>query len=379
MQRDTMILQAGYRPTREAGPFLAGPQFSSTYTAPGEPSQHDLTYGRFHNPTWTAWEEALGVLEGGQAVAYASGMAAVEAVFGVCLRPGDVLVLPADSYYTTRLLASDWLKAIGVEARLVPTRGNAQGGALAGARLLWLETPTNPQLDVCDIGELAEAARSQGVLVAVDNTTATAWLQQPLALGADYVVASDTKALTGHSDLVLGHVATADADRAAALRTWRTQHGSVPGPMEVWLGHRSLATLPLRLDRQCATAQQLAELLASRRDVEAVYYPGLPDHPGHSIARRQMRAFGGVVSFDLATRPRAERFLGRLTLVREATSFGGIHSTAERRARWGGDAISEGFIRFSVGCESAEDILSDVADALEGAAGEGSATGAVRP
>ena len=284
MQRDTMILQAGYRPSREAGPFLAGPQFSSTYTAPGEPSQHDLTYGRFHNPTWTAWEEALGVLEGGQAVAYASGMAAVEAVFGVCLRPGDVLVLPADSYYTTRLLATDWLKAIGVEARLVPTRGNAQGGALAGARLLWLETPTNPQLDVCDIGELAEAARSQGVLVAVDNTTATAWLQQPLALGADYVVASDTKALTGHSDLVLGHVATADAERAAALRTWRTQHGSVPGPMEVWLGHRSLATLPLRLDRQCATAQQLAELLASRRDVEAVYYPGLPDHPGHTIA-----------------------------------------------------------------------------------------------
>lgn len=369
MHRETMILHAGYRPSREAGAFLAGPQFSSTYAAPGEPSQHALTYGRFHNPTWTAWEEALGVLEGGQAVAYASGMAAVAAVFGVCLKPGDVVVLPADSYYTTRLLASDWLKSIGVDIRLAPTRGNAQGAALDGARLLWIETPTNPQLDVCDIQELVEAARSLGVLVAVDNTTATAYLQQPLALGADYVVASDTKALTGHSDLVLGHVAATDPQRIAPLRTWRTQHGSIPGPMEVWLAHRSLATLPLRLDRQCATAERLADFLASRSAVEAVHYPGLSDHPGHAIARRQMQAFGSVVSFDLAAREPAERFLRSLTLVREATSFGGVHSTAERRARWGGDAISEGFIRFSVGCESVDDILNDVASALERAVG----------
>jgi cystathionine gamma-lyase len=360
-----MILHAGYRASTEAGAFLAGPQFSSTYTAPGDPSNHALTYGRFHNPTWTAWEEALGVLEGGEAVAFASGMAAVAAVFGVCLKPGDVVVLPADSYYTTRLLASDWLKAIGVETRLAPTRGNAQGGALDGARLLWLETPTNPRLDVCDIRELVETARSHGALVAVDNTTATAWLQQPLALGADYVVASDTKALTGHSDLVLGHVATADPERTAALRSWRTQQGSIPGPMEVWLAHRSLATLSLRLDRQCASAERLADFLASQSAVEAVYYPGLSDHPGHAVARLQMQAFGSVVSFDLATRARAERFLRALTLVREATSFGGVHSTAERRARWGGDAISEGFIRFSVGCESVDDILGDVAGALE--------------
>lgn len=364
MHRDTRILHAGYRASKEAGAFLAGPQFSSTYTAPGDPSQHDLTYGRFHNPTWTAWEEALGVLEGGHAIAYASGMAAVAAVFGVCLRPGDVVVLPADSYYTTRLLASDWLEAIGVQVRLAPTRGNAQGGALEGARLLWLETPTNPQLDVCDIQELVQAARARGVLVAVDNTTATAYLQQPLVLGADYVVASDTKALTGHSDLVLGHVATTDPERASALRAWRTQHGAIPGPMEVWLAHRSLATLALRLNRQCASAHQLAGFLASQDAVEAVYYPGLFDHPGHAIAKRQMQAFGSVVSFDLATRARAEEFLGGLTIVREATSFGGVHSSAERRARWGGDTISEGFIRFSVGCESVDDILSDVAHAL---------------
>lgn len=363
--RDTMILHAGYRAAGEPGVFRAGPQFSSTYVAPGDPSTQPLTYGRLHNPTWTAWEEALAALDGGEAVAYASGMAAVAAVFGVCLKPGDAVALPSDSYYTTRMLASNWLSAIGVQIRLAPTRGNAQAAALDGARLLWLETPTNPQLEVCDIRELVQAARSKGSLVAVDNTTATAYLQQPLALGADFVVASDTKALTGHSDLVLGHVATGDAAHAAALRTWRTQHGAIPGPMEVWLAHRSLATLPLRLSRQCASAQRLAAFLTEQPAVVAVYYPGLPNHPGHEVARRQMLAFGSIVSFDLGTRERADRFLRALTLVREATSFGGVHSTAERRARWGGDAISQGFIRFSVGCEAVEDIVNDVAGALE--------------
>jgi cystathionine gamma-lyase len=365
VHRDTAILQAGYRGKDDDGPFLSGPQFSSTYTAPGDPSRHSLTYGRFHNPTWTAWEDALGILEGGEAVAFASGMAGVAAVFGTTLRPGDVAVLPADSYYTTRLLASSWLETIGVEVRLAPTRDNRQAEALDGARLLWVETPTNPQLDVCSIRRLVEAAKEHNVLVAVDNTTATAYLQQPLSLGATYVVASDTKALTGHSDLVLGHVATSDPDRVAALRTWRTQHGGVPGPMEVWLAHRSLATLPLRLRQQCGSAEQLATFLSTRSDVVGVYYPGLHTHPGHVIAREQMQAFGSVVSFDVATRQRADAFLQSLTLVREATSFGGVHSTAERRARWGGDAIGEGFVRFSVGCEHTEDLIADVGQALD--------------
>jgi cystathionine gamma-lyase len=363
MHRDTLIVHAGYRRRGEAGPFLAGPQFSSTYTTPGDPADHALTYGRFHNPTWTAWEEALGVLEGGQAVAFASGMAAVAAAFGVTLRRGDILVLAADGYYAIRRLAATWLAAIGVEVRLVPTSGG-HAEALDGARLLWLETPSNPLLDVCDIRALAEQARARGALVAVDNTTATAYLQQPLDLGATLVMASDTKALTGHSDLLLGHVATRDQALADALRTWRTHHGAIPGPMEVWLAHRALPTLPLRLSRQCASAERLAAMLAGRRDVAAVHYPGLPQHPAHDTARRQMRAFGTLVSFDLGTRARAEAFLATLTLAREATSFGGVHSIAERRARWGGDAISEGFIRFSVGCEAAEDILADVEQAL---------------
>ncbi len=364
MHRDTRIVHAGYRKIGEPGPFLAGPQFSSTFTSPGDPSAHALSYGRFHNPTWTAWEDALRLLEGGDVVAFASGMAAVTAVFGVTLRPGDTLVLASDCYYTIRRVAAGWLEAIGVNVRLIPTRDNAQMAALDGATLLWLETPTNPMLDVCDIRALAQAAQARGALVAVDNSTATPYLQQPLALGATFVVASDTKAMSGHSDLILGHVGTSDARLADALRLWRTQHGAIPGPMEVWLAHRSLPTLPLRLSRQCTTAERLAETLAARSDVAAVHYPGLPSHPGHDIAKLQMLRFGSVLSFDLSTRVRAEKFLASLTLVREATSFGGVHSIAERRARWGGDAVSEGFIRFSVGCEAAEDIITDVESAL---------------
>jgi cystathionine gamma-lyase len=365
MERDTQIVHAGFRKRTDPGPFLSGPQFSSTYTSPGEPSDNELTYGRFHNPTWTAWEEALRVLEGGEAVTFSSGMAAVDAVFGTVLRPRDVLVLAGDCYYTIRRMAAAWLEPLGIEVRLVPTRGNAQAEALDGAKLVWVETPTNPQLDVCDISAMVHAARARGVIVAVDNTTATPYLQQPLELGADFVVASDAKAITGHSDLILGHVATRDPEKATSVRTWRTQHGAIPGPMEVWLAHRSLPTLPLRLPRQCESAMCLAEALAGRSDVTAVHYPGLPSHPGHDIARRQMRAFGGIVSFDLGTRARAEGFLRSLAIVREATSFGGMHSMAERRARWAGDAISDGFIRFSVGCEATSDIVEDVTQALD--------------
>jgi len=368
VHRNTAILHAGYRKLDAPGPFLHGPQFAATYTAPGAPSEHRFTYGRSDNPTWAAWEQALGTLDEGESVAFASGMAAVAAVFGTVLKPGDAVVLPADSYYTTRIVAAGWLQAIGVQTRLSPTRANAQANLLEGARLLWIETPTNPQLEVCDIESLVRSARARGALVAVDNTTATGYLQHPLRLRADYVVASDTKAMTGHGDLVLGHVSTGDAERATALRAWRTHHGAIPGPMEVWLAHRSLATLPIRLQRQCATAMELARLLASEPTVDAVHYPGLPSHPGHDIARQQMDAFGSVVSFDLGTQPRAEAFLRSLALVREATSFGGVHSTAERRARWGGDAISEGFIRFSVGCEAPGDLLADVASALKASA-----------
>ncbi|MBM3222857.1 MAG: cystathionine gamma-lyase, partial [Candidatus Tectomicrobia bacterium] len=308
--------------------------------------------------------------EGGPAVLFASGMAAVAAIFGVVLRPGDVVVLPADSYYTTRVLAEGYFAQMGIQVRLAPTAGNAQQHVLAGATLLWLESPSNPGLDVCDIAALVRAAHAEGAVVAVDNTTPTVLGQQPLALGADFSMASDTKALTGHADLILGHVATREAVWADRLRTWRTQCGAIPGPMEVWLAHRSLATADVRLERQCQNALALATLLASRPEVQRVRYPGLPTDPAYALAVQQMQRFGPVLSFILADRRQAEAFFEACALVYEATSFGGIHTTAERRARWGGDAIPEGFIRLSAGCEDTTDLLEDLGQALDSVAGK---------
>jgi cystathionine gamma-lyase len=365
MRDATRVVRAGLPPAEQGEPFLPGPTFAGAYHAAGEPAQAPYTYGRFHNPTWTHFEDALTELEGGPAVVFASGMAASAALFGMLLRPGDTVALPADSYYTTRLIADGYMAQMGIQVRLAPTAQNAQLQSLDGAKALWLESPSNPHLDVCDIAALAAAAHEHGALVVVDNTTPTALGQRSLELGADFVVASDTKALTGHADLILGHVAARDDRWAERLRAWRTQMGAVPGPMEVWLAHRSLATLDVRLERQCQTALRVAEYLAERADVVAVRYPGLPADPAYEIATRQMRRFGPVVSFTLAGRAVAERFLQECKLVYEATSFGGAHTTAERRARWGGDAIPEGFIRLSVGVEDADDILADLTQALD--------------
>lgn len=364
MKIGTKVIRAGLAPAVQGEPILAGVIFAGTYHASGDTSDIPYTYGRYHNQTWTQFERALSELEGGIALSFASGMAAVAAVFGTTLRAGDVLVMPSDCYYTARLLADGFFAEIGVQVRKAPTASDGLSQLLDGAKLLWLETPANPGLDVCDIAELVAAAHQKDVLVAVDNTTPTMIGQNPLELGADFSVASDTKVLTGHSDLILGHVAVRDAARAEKLLSWRTQIGAVPGPMEVWLAHRSLATLEMRLEKQCRNALTIAEYLAARSDVSGLRYPGLPHDPSHEIAARQMRHYGSVVSFVLADRARAERFLKSCKLVIEATSFGGVHTTAERRARWGGDEIPEGFIRLSAGCEDCQDIIDDIAQAL---------------
>jgi cystathionine gamma-lyase len=218
---------------------------------------------------------------------------------------------------------------------------------------------------VYDIAALSEAAHRAGALVAVDNTTPTPLGQLPLALGADFSVASDTKSMTGHSDLLIGHVAVRDRELWAKLDQWRTLTGGVLGPMEAWLALRSIATLPLRLERSCENAQRIAEFLTTRQEVVSVLYPGLLTHPGHEIAAKQMRYFGPVLSFLLRDKSAAETFLAKSRLLTEATSFGGVATTAERRARWGGDAVAEGFIRMSVGCEAVEDLIEDMAQALD--------------
>lgn len=358
--RATRVVRAGLGAVGQGEPLLPGPVFAGTYRHLGDPAGAPYTYGRYANPTWSAYEAALAGLEGGPTLVFASGMAAVAAVLCSTLRPGDVVVLPADGYYTSRVLAEGYLAQTGVQVRLAATAGDGQLSAVDGARLVWLESPTNPGLDVCDLRRLIEAAHRAGALVAVDNTTATVLAQQPLGLGADFSVSSDTKALTGHGDLLLGHVAVREQALLTPLTTWRTQVGAIAGPMETWLAHRSLATLDVRLQRQCASASAVAAALRDHPAVLECRYPGLPDDRAHAVARGQMSLFGTVVSMTLADQDTAERWLAGLRLVVPATSFGGVHSTAERRARWGGDAVHPGFIRLSIGLEDPDDLIRDL-------------------
>ncbi|MET9668178.1 cystathionine gamma-lyase [Streptomyces sp. NPDC006475] len=366
----TRAVRAGLPDPVKYEPTLPGPVFAAHFHLPGEPTG-PYTYGRDDNPTWTHLERAIGELEApGEAVetvTFASGMAAISAVLFSQLKAGDAVVLPDDGYQALPLVREQ-LEAYGIEVRTAPTGGDAQLAVLAGARLLWIESPSNPGLDVCDIRRLVRAAHDAGALVAVDNTLATPLGQRPLDLGADFSVASDTKGMTGHGDILLGHVTCRDAERAAGVRRWRKVVGAIPGPMEAWLAHRSLATLQLRSERQCANAMALAEALGGRADVTGLRYPGLPTDPSHKIASQQMRRFGSVVSFVLPDREHAERFLDALRLVDDATSFGGVRSSAERRGRWGGDAVPEGFIRLSAGAEDEDDLVADVLRALDEAA-----------
>lgn len=370
MQESTRIIRTTLSPAKPGEPLHVGPVFAAPYHTPGDINGVPYTYARSHNPTWTELEHALATLESDgsfdpQALIFGSGIAAIAAVFGAVLRPGDVVVMPTNSYYSARSLIREYFKPMGIAVREAPTANDAQGELLDGARLLWLETPSNPDMELCDIAALTRRAHRARALVAVDNTTPTALLQKPLALGADFSVASDTKSTTGHSDLLLGHVAVRDPDLYAKLDRWRTLTGGIVGPMEAWLALRSIATLPLRLEQSCRNAQSIAEFLATRPEVRRVLYPGLPTHPRHDLAVRQMRLFGPVLGFELPTRQTAEAFLSRAELITEATSFGGITTTAERRARWGGDAVSEGFIRMSAGCEAIQDLLADMAQALD--------------
>ncbi len=366
MKDATRVIRAGLPEVSQGESFLPGPTFAGTYHLQGDPANSRYTYGRYDNPTWTAYEKAITGLEKGiSTVAFSSGMAAVSATLGATLKAGDILVMPSDAYYTARTLAHEFFTTLNVMVRSAPTAGSAQREQLTGAKLLWLESPSNPGLEVCDIALLVEAAHAVGALVAVDNTTPTCLGQQPLAMGADFSLSSDTKATTGHGDLVLGHVSVRDASWTDRLQTWRAQMGAAPGPMEVWLAHRSLATLDVRLERQCKNALGIAEFLASRAEVHDLRYPGLPSDPAYPIASRQMNFYGPLISFVLESRELAENFLKSCDLVFEATSFGGVHTTAERRARWGGDKVPGGFIRLSIGCEDVQDLIEDLQQALD--------------
>jgi cystathionine gamma-lyase len=349
-------------------PLASSPVFASTFHLHGEPAG-EFQYGRSGNPTWSALEAAIGELESGEVVAFSSGMAAVSAVLFSTLRLGSVLLVPSDCYYAVRALAEGPLAVGGVQVRQVPSRTEDLLAALDGVTLVWLEVPTNPRLDVVDVARIVAAAHDVGALVAVDTTTATPLGLPALTLGADFAVASDTKALSGHSDLLLGHVA-AGPERIATIRAWRTSTGAIPGPFEAWLAHRSLATLDLRLRRQAANALAVASLLVETPGVQEVRHPWLPSDPAHAVAVDQLERGNGLVSFTLPSRAIAERFLAASELIAEATSFGGVHSTAERRGRWGGDAVAPGFVRLSCGIEDTADLLADVEQACAAAVNE---------
>lgn len=361
---DCLHLNTHRRRTGEA--FEAPIVNTSIYALPGEASG-PYQYARWANPTWTALEEALGVLEDAETLTFPSGMAAAVAVLCSQLRPGDHVLLPADGYYTIRMAAERYLEPIGVRVRTCPTAA-LEREPLEGVKLVWAETPSNPGLDLADLRAVAQRAHAAGALLVADNTTMTPLGQRPLELGADAVVSSDTKALNGHSDVLFGHVASRNADLLAGVRDWRRICGAVPGAFEAWLVQRGLETLELRLARMCENALALARQLEQHPKVQSVRYPGLPSHPAHALARAQMRHFGGLIGITLADAQAAERFIAACRYVRPATSFGGVHSSAERRARWG-EAVAPGYVRFSAGCEPRGVLLKDVEQALEAVPG----------
>lgn len=355
----TRAVTAG-RPTGPGEPMNVPPTLTSTYRDGG-----DLGYGRWGNPTWTAFESAIGALEGGQALAFASGMAAMAAVLAT-LPVGSTVLLPRDAYAGGRNFLAD----LGGRGRLTAlpvdmTDTTAVLDRIPDADLVWVESPINPLLDIVNLAAVVGAASAAGIPAVVDNTLATPVVQRPLELGATAVVHSATKFIGGHSDLLLGTVVTRDRDLLDRLLQRRTLHGAVPGTLEAWLALRGLRTLPLRVERAQASALLLAGRLEQSPGVLRIRYPGLSSHPGHGLASTQMSGYGAVLSFELGDGEAAQAFVGRLRLVVGGTSLGGVESTIDRRNRWPGEEhVPAGLLRLSVGIEDPEDLWHDLDQAL---------------
>ena len=385
----TLAVSAG-RPARAPGGALNPPLvLTSTFVSQGTPPVGEHVYGRMGTPAWEPFEEALAALEradhavaglptgGPPATVFASGMAAIDAT--VALVPaGGRVVVPRHAYQVTLvllreqagrgLLRVDQVDVADTGAVVAALRG--QDGDDPAA-MLWLESPTNPMLEVADVPTLVAAAHDVGALVVVDSTFATPLVQRPLALGADVVVHSVTKYLAGHSDVVLGATVTDDADLHARLTGYRTTHGSIAGPFEVWLALRGLRTLALRVERAQANAAELARRLADHAHVVEVRYPGLPDDPGHARAAAQMDGFGAILGLrPVGGAAGADALVAAVGLWVPATSLGGVESTLERRRRFATESptVPEDLVRLSVGIEDVEDLWADLDGALRSAA-----------
>jgi cystathionine gamma-synthase len=362
LRPETLAVKAGRGPGRPGDPLGPPLVMASTFHAGGE-----RAYARTEGTaTWQALEEAVGQIEGGQAMAFSSGMATVAAVLET-LPVGGRVVYPTVSYLGVRRLLnghadSGRLEVTGVDI----TATDAVIEACDDADLLWIETPTNPLVGIADLERLAAAARERGVSSVVDNTFATPLLQRPLELGCDVVVHSATKLIGGHSDLLLGVAVCRDDAWAHGMHRVRHDAGSTPGGLEVWLALRGLRTLPVRLERMQATALELARRLGEHPAVPRVFYPGLPAHPGHELARRQMDGFGTMLAFQVeGGAQRADALCESVQLLTHATSLGGVETLIENRAAQPGEEhLPEGLVRLSVGCEHVEDLWEDLEQAL---------------
>jgi len=396
MKLATTAIHVGQAPDPTTGATVPPIYTTSTYTQVSPGRHKGYEYSRTANPTRTGFEECLAALEGGKAcAAFASGLAATAGVLAT-LAPGDVVIAYGDVYGGTYRILERVFRPWGLDARYVnetapeafvraakgtgvgrdsPAVSQAGAGRSGMVKLIWVETPTNPLLRVLDIAALAKVAHDLDAKLAVDNTFATPALQQPIALGADYVVHSTTKYIGGHSDVIGGAVVVADPALLEPIRFHQNAAGGVPGAFDVYLAHRGLKTLPLRMERHCANARRLAEHLRGHKRLESVVYPGLPDHPDHALAARQMSGFGGIVTIVIrGGREGAFRFCERVKVFSLAESLGGVESLAchpavmthasipkeIREAR----GVTDGLVRLSVGIEDVEDLIEDVEQAL---------------
>lgn len=372
----TRAIHAGQDADPTTGSVVVPIHATSTYAQDGVGGlRSGYEYSRTGNPTRTALEQCLAELEGGRyARAFASGMSATDAVLRAVLRPGDHMIIPDDAYGGTFRLIDKVLSGWGVEYTPVPLSDvdSVRAALRPNTKLIWVETPTNPLLNIANIAALAEIARSARVKLVVDNTFASPYLQQPLELGADVVVHSTTKYIGGHSDVVGGAVITSDDELAEQIAFLQNSAGAVPGPFDAWLTLRGIKTLPVRMDRHSANAERVAAALQGHPKVAKVLYPGLPEHPGHEVAAKQMRSFGGMVSFIHADGEEgALQVCSRTRLFTLAESLGGVESLIEHPGRMTHAStagsmlqVPVDLVRLSVGIEDAADLVDDLLAAL---------------
>jgi cystathionine beta-lyase/cystathionine gamma-synthase len=372
----TRALHIGQGPDPATGAVVQPIHLATTFAQQGVGKHKGFEYSRSGNPTRSALEECLAGLENARhGLAFASGLAA-ETTALLLLNPGDHVVYMEDVYGGTYRLFDKVLKRYGLDFSAVDASDlDAVERAISPAtKVVWLESPTNPLLRIVDIDAVSEVAHSRGAMVYVDNTFATPYLQQPLRLGADLVVHSSTKYIGGHSDVVGGAIMTNHDELEQRLRFHQNAVGAVPSPFDCWLLLRGIKTLALRVERHCSNAMEVAAALEKNRAVKLVHYPGLPSHPGHAVAARQMRMFGGMVSFEVADEAAAMRTLERLKLFALAESLGAVESLAEHPARMTHASmpdserkragVGNGLIRLSVGVEDVADLIADLESAL---------------